>query len=161
MQTRKNKKSQLFWLLNIFLLPVILSFVVFHYHNHFHLKTTNHGTLLNPPLDIQYLFASDKSGKKLWRIVYVHPKACDQNCQWLNHQLLQVQKALGKDSERVAVLEIDGDSKAFNKVNTGLEKNKIYLIDPIGNGFMMYSDRADPMDVLKDLKKVLGVSQIG
>ena len=39
--------------------------------------------------------------------------------------------------------------------------HKIYLIDPIGNLFMYYPDDTNPMNVLKDLKRVLEVSQIG
>jgi cytochrome oxidase Cu insertion factor (SCO1/SenC/PrrC family) len=39
--------------------------------------------------------------------------------------------------------------------------DKIYLIDPLGNLFMYYTNTTNPMNILKDLKKVLEVSQIG
>ena len=47
------------------------------------------------------------------------------------------------------------------KEDKQLLKSKIYLVDPLGNGFMYYSATVNPLDILKDLKQVLKVSQIG
>lgn len=48
-----------------------------------------------------------------------------------------------------------------NSAGLGLSKNKIYLIDPLGNLFMYYPSDTDKMHILKDLKHLLEVSQIG
>ena len=52
------------------------------------------------------------------------------------------------------------DAKLFIQKDFVMQ-HKIYLVDPLGNLFMYYADTTDPMNVLKDLKRVLEVSQIG
>ncbi|HSW69239.1 MAG TPA: hypothetical protein VLI69_03640 [Gammaproteobacteria bacterium] len=159
--------KQLFFLLFIFAVPVISSWFLFHYHEHFRLKTLNHGTLLKSPIDVNYL--SEQNAQKKWRVLYVSNETCDSACKQITHQLNQVQKALGKDSHRVFILFMNNKEALLKKLQTDFmqhEKNfvinnKIYLIDPLGNLFMYYSDTTDPMSILKDLKRVLEVSQIG
>ena len=59
----------------------------------------------------------------------------------------------GQDVKRVQIQCMKEDKQ--------LLKSKIYLVDPLGNGFMYYSATVNPLDILKDLKQVLKVSQIG
>lgn len=133
-------------LLLIFIFPVIGSWVLFHYHEHFMLKTTNHGHLVSPPIAL-----SDLQNK--WRILYI----CDEQCEDKFYPLQQIKKALGKDGDRTSV-----HLNKMGEIKTEFVSNhRIYLIDPHGNLFMYYEDTVNPMDILKDLKKVLGASQIG
>lgn len=143
------KRTKLYLVVMLFFLPMIASWVLYHYHDYFQLKTTNHGTLIEPPVN-----EPSFQKEKIWRIIYVNSGSCDVLCQKRNFMLHQVQKALGKDSERVKILLAD---KPFNQMQSG----KIYLVDPAANIFMYYPDSTDPMNILKDLKKVLEVSQIG
>jgi hypothetical protein len=86
----------------------------------------------------------------------------------MRHNLRQVKLALGKNSLRVNVTFIDAPVpkewiKAFglrykNKFSVS---DKIYLMDPEGNILMYYPSHTDPMNILKDLKHLLEVSQIG
>ena len=145
-------KTQFILLFLIFFLPMVLSWYLYHYHERFQFKTTNHGTLITPPIDAQFLV---KSGEKKWKIIYVEEGICDAQCHQSKNDMLQVQKALGKDRDRVSVLFISRQSHEI------LLKNTIYLVDPIGNLFMSYPNAADPMNVLKDMKHLLEVSQIG
>jgi len=164
-------RKKLFLVLFIFMLPVIASGILFHYHTHFRLKTLNHGTLLSSLIDVQYLYAKMQGGEqKKWRVIYVSGNVCDVQCKQIDHQLRQVQKALGKDSNRVNTVWLGGKYAELAKLKGSFAQqghpdfstnNKIYLVDPLGNLFMYYSDDINPMNVLKDLKRVLEVSQIG
>lgn len=56
----------------------------------------------------------------------------------------------------------------FQQVMTGLastplaiEEGYLYLVDPLGNIMMAYSNDANPSDIFKDLGRLLRVSQIG
>jgi hypothetical protein len=163
-----NKKTTPFVLLVlIFIVPMIASWVLFHYYSHFQLKTMNHGTLINPPIHIQNV--SLVRGEKKWQVVYVFSH-CDQQCHDMQYNLSQIKKALGKESERVDVVwATTNDIRLTNFQNILNQKyqkefaagDKIYLIDPLDNLFMYYAHTTDPMNILKDLKKVLEVSQIG
>jgi len=155
--------KQLFFMIAIFAFPIILSGLLFHYHTYFHLKTSNHGTLIRSPIDATYLYSTQQHQ---WHVVYV----CDTQCEQTHHQLQQVKKALGKDSDRVAILLLE-KKEPSQKLQTALAANqknpsfvvnhKIYLVDPLGNLFMYYPEDVNLMNVLKDLQHVLEVSQIG
>jgi len=168
---KTNKK--LFFVIFVFIFPVIVSWLLFHYTAYFKLKTLNHGSLLHSPIDVKDLYAGmPNSQEKKWRVLYVTNEKCDTQCQEMNHQLTQVQKALGKDRDRVININMTRMAKSvqLQKLEAQLAEqhvrdyttaNKVYLIDPLGNLFMYYSDKTDPMNILNDLKRVLEVSQIG
>jgi len=163
--------KQLFIMLFIFIFPVIASWFLFHYHAYFNLKTLNQGTLIASPVDVKYLYSDSTSAtQKIWRVIYVADKNCDSQCQQMHHQLEQVQKALGKDRDRVNMIFMNSDNAQMPQLKASLVQqqkqnfvinNKIYLVDPLGNLFMYYPSNVDPLNVLKDLKRVLEVSQIG
>lgn len=132
-------------LLLVFIVPMIASYILFQYHGKFSLKTTNHGQLVSPPILTEFL--------NKWQILYV----CDAHCEKVFNSLEQIKKALGKDSQRIQVQQ----KKLVEMQINALQQNKIYLIDPRGNLFMYYDDAENPMNILKDLKKVMGASQIG
>lgn len=156
---QKNYKPFLFLLL-IFIVPILASGILFQFHQYAGLKTKNHGILINPPVMISGELL-DNSRK--WQIVYVTGASCDQNCENILQTLHQVKKALGKNTDRVVVkktAEFSIKLEQLTQNNIALT-NKIYLIDPANNVFMYYPDTNNPMDILKDLKHVLEVSQIG
>lgn len=168
MNQNKKIRFHLTLLCLVFLFPVIAGWIIYHYHAHFNFKTSNHGTLINPPISATYLYHPTTT--KLWRIVYL-PKQCDAQCKAIYFKLGQVKKALGKESQRVTVLLLDSvPDHLINQLQQDLThatqhaftvQDKIYLLDPLGNLFMYYASQANLMDVLKDMKKVLEVSQIG
>ncbi len=166
---RSNKK--LIMLLAVFILPILTSTFLFYFHTHFNFKTTNHGVLVKQPVDVEYLYAAMQDGtEKKWRVLYVDKGICDAACEKTGYQLHQIQKALGKEGGRVHVILMGGQYTQLEKLQQALVQqtqgaflvtNKIYLVDPLGNLFMYYPSDTNPMNVLKDLKKVLEVSQIG
>ncbi len=168
MKIQQNHKP-IYLLLLVFIVPMILSWGLFHYHQYFEFKTVNHGTLINPPVNVQALYSDGENGKEnKWRIMHVDNGMCDEQCKQINYELHQVQKALGKDQDRVSPILISGNDVLLKKITLTIFrgspdqiKNKIYLVDPRGFLFMVYADTINPMDILKDMKKVLEVSQIG
>lgn len=85
------------------------------------------------------------------------------------------------DSEHVETLEpvlkkytgmltVTGDIKVVAEVISQFElknkapalgANRLYLVDPLGNLMMSYSVDAEPEGIIKDMKKLLKISQIG
>lgn len=164
MQHRKNYTPFVFLILSFFI-PIAASWFLYYNHEHFNLKTTNHGILLNPPLDVRNLW-QDKNAKK-WQVVYVSKDTCDTDCENVIYTLNQIKKALSKNSERINIKHVMSHTsfsseqiQRFSKNDFSIQ-NKVYLVDPAGNLFMYYADTSNPMNILKDLKHVLEVSQIG
>lgn len=166
MQSHKKFRKPAIFLMLIFIIPILASWALFYYHDQFQFKTTNRGTLINPALHLKNATMFNESQKK-WVVLYVSGDQCDSQCENTFHLLNQVKKALGKHNDRVIVKKMLPDFNFDDENNRRLSENnfvikhKIYLIDPMGNLFMYYEDTANPMDVLKDLKHVLEVSQIG
>jgi hypothetical protein len=170
--------KQLYSLFLVFFIPALLGWLLFHFHNEFQFKTTNHGVLVNPAVHEDAL-AFDPAKQKFWQIVYA-PASCGSDTEKKMYVLHQLRKALGKNQDRVSLTLLANSDcqqsahdfrklifskQQFAELQKSLNQNqvndKIYLLDPIGNLFMYYSSASDPMDILKDLQNVLEVSQIG
>lgn len=170
MQSNQKKIStHLFLLFLIFLFPVVAGWFLYFYHDQFHFKTTNHGELVKPPINLQNFGIIDQN-EKLWHVLYVFNAPCATQCKDIDYQLHQIQIALGKDHNRIKILTVNASVPELNKLKMRLAEHqpknflfsdKIYLVDPLGNLFMYYASETNLMNVLKDLKKVLEVSQIG
>lgn len=161
-------KFSLIWVL--FIIPMIVSGLIYHFRSHFHFHTLNYGQLINPPIKVECL--ADTMRSKQWKIIYIADSICDAHCVKIKFQLYQLKKALGKDEERVSVVTflssdpkvhlLENDFQKFsNKQIVYSIQNKIYLVDPLNYLFMSYPADMNGMSILKDLKKVLGASQIG
>lgn len=125
-----------------------------------------------------------------WVLVYLYPAAeCNAPCQTVLYNMRQARLALGKDMGRVkTLLLLDAPpnptlyqwltaehpammvgiadvvtrnelSSAFGSADTAGEW--IYLLDPLGNLLMRYSTAVDPRGILKDLQRLLRLSNIG
>jgi cytochrome oxidase Cu insertion factor (SCO1/SenC/PrrC family) len=164
--------------------------------------TTNHGTLITPPLDFATLEILDPQGEAIseedwkgkWLMLYVSPfDYCDSACAENLYNIRQIKQATGKNSSRIerailtfadtpfdhnlqSALEVDfAGTKHFitTKSNwlifTGpnaeskraLLENSILLVDPLGNVMMIYDSDVPPMDIFKDLSRLLKLSRIG
>lgn len=184
MQTCKKRNCKFYFLIAIFIIPMIGSWFLYFFHDHIQFKTTNRGTLVAPPIQTQTIWKNPVN--HTWQIVYVPGDCQNEQCEKILFHLSQMRKLLGKDYRRVSLVLITkqkyaakSESKFHNEIfsqsqviqfNQALsEKNgkdfiandKIYLIDPIGNLFMYYASTVNPLDILKDIKHLLGVSQIG
>lgn len=174
-----------------FLATFIVPFLLagwYYYFGSTQTKTTNYGKLISPPLQVTNLSLTDPSGKPLdkkmmlykWTLVYVSPLVCDKSCQNAIFYLRQIRTATGKEQLRVrpAVLTFSDEkpdpamitllhnrypqtSHWISNSKQDLPKGSVYIIDPHGNIMMQYPAGANPSAMLKDLNKLLKVSQIG
>ena len=180
MKVKKHKK--LVALIMIFTFPLVSSWLVYTYHAYFHFKTTNHGCLITPPVPVGQLVEAALEHKQ-WVIAFAPQRCDDVQSDHVIFELRQLRKALGENAYRVSVVLWDNQSclpkliSDVKKVSLSNQQvmilqnalhqhamfitDKIYLIDPLGNLFMYYPANTDVMNIFSDLKKVLGVSQIG
>jgi hypothetical protein len=129
--------------------------------------------LAGPPLD-------ELRGK--WVLVSFDAALCDAYCEKKLYIMRQVRTAQHKDAGRVERLwvltdagtpragllgAIAGTRIAPLKVGAALQGfpgnaiDHIYLIDPLGNLMMRFPRDPDPSKLLKDLQRLLRLSQIG
>lgn len=123
-----------------------------------------------------------------WRMIVIVGRDCNELCNLSLYQMRQINIALGKhyDRFRHMVIHVDDMSDTFSKLmqveyldtlhayseqQLVLQKlnikdinnisSSIYIMDPIGNIMMKFSTGMNPKLILKDLKRLLKVSQIG
>jgi hypothetical protein len=128
-------------------------------------------TLSGPPLDAL-------RGK--WVLVSFDDAACDAYCERKLYFMRQLRTAQHKDAGRVERLwlltdagkpraellaAIEGTRIAASgdaaKDFPGSAADHIYVVDPLGNLMMRFPRDPDPSKMLKDLKRLLRLSQIG
>ena len=127
--------------------------------------------------------------QKKWSIVMVDAAGCMESCQAQAHMLKQVHASLGKEIHRVQRIllmpaEIKGEALSslqkkypdlillvganaetvefageFNV--TGQSAERVYLVDPLGNLMMAYSENLDPKGLRSDLMRLLKNSWAG
>lgn len=151
----KKSNLPLISLLLVFILPILVGVLLYFFHGVIPFKTLHHGELMRPAFEVPDYW-KNKVAQRKWNIIYLTREPCDNDtsCQKIFHTLLQIQKALGKNSERVAANKIVMESSS-------LLPHTIYLVDPGSLVFMAYPETVNPIFILKDLKRVLEVSQIG
>ena len=186
----KRGRIKLLALAAFFALPVLAGYVAYFF-DLAPGSASNYGTLLTPrPVpdvmlrgaDQRPLRFSELRGK--WLIVQFDSGACDSYCERKLYFMRQVRKALGKNMTRVervwmltdqqspkaALLgAIDGThlilpaGSAFSDVFSAERSttDHIYLVDPQGNLMMRFPREPDPSKMLKDLKRLIKVSQVG
>jgi hypothetical protein len=129
--------------------------------------------LAGPPLDAL-------RGK--WVLVIFDAAACDAHCEKKLYVIRQVRTAQHKDAGRVERLWVLTDAgtpraellgaiegtriaplkdAAVLQGFPGNATDHIYVIDPLGNLMMRFPRDPDPSKVLKDLQRLLRLSQIG
>jgi cytochrome oxidase Cu insertion factor (SCO1/SenC/PrrC family) len=122
-----------------------------------------------------------------WRLISFVGSNCDESCNAKLYDVRQVHISLGKDQDRVErlIVHLEPPSeqliqllrkeypKAINvygdekKISAALGKdamigeNELYIMDPIGNVMMRFTQDQSKKDFQSDLKKLLKVSQIG
>jgi disulfide bond formation protein DsbB len=173
-----KKYYHLLAILAVFIIPMIISTYLYKHHADFHFKTTNYGQLIQPPIYFRKFWPQYESQQK-WCLIYI---SRNQEVAFDSQKLFilnQLKKALGKDSQRLKLLFISNqlntiplydfqkfwlNEKNLQALTTDLKmpaENKIFILDPLSNMMMSYASKEDPMHILKDMKKLLQVSQMG
>ncbi len=151
-------------------------------------RSTNYGDLLPAtrlPLEVLQSVAggSAESIQGKWVLLSIDSGSCDAACAQKLYFMRQVRTAQGKNMQRVArafmtdddgagdpklIKEYEGtlmlkrDSRILAALPARVSaRNHIYLIDPLGNLVLRYPARPDAKRMMKDLTRLLSVSQIG
>jgi len=126
-----------------------------------------------------------------WRIISFLGKNCDQQCEKRLYDTRQIHTSLGKNQHRLmrmfvhlepanetlskliaethpGVAQVNGDANVIinalgNNIRKGaaITNNETYIMDPMGNVMMRFTQEQPDKDFLYDLKKLLKASQIG
>lgn len=126
-----------------------------------------------------------------WRIVSFVSKDCDLQCEQKLYDTRQIHASLGKNRHRVIrmfvhlqvagdslvkliaethpdVVHVNGDEKIIIEAlgdnvrnDIGILNNETYIMDPMGNVMMRFTQDQENKDFLYDLRKLLKASQIG
>jgi cytochrome oxidase Cu insertion factor (SCO1/SenC/PrrC family) len=122
-----------------------------------------------------------------WRLISFVGSDCDEACNSRLYDSRQIHKSLGKNQHRVLrmIVHLDPPSEELNKLiekeypnalnffgdkktisellgkSANIEENEIYIMDPVGNIMMRFTQDQPNKDFLKDLGKLLKASQIG
>ena len=170
-------------------LPMLAAYLVFLGWRPDH--GVNHGELLQtralPATQLTDLagkrFPSDALHGK-WQLVTIQAPSCDQRCQRLLYVMRQVRLTQGENMGRVGQLWLlagsgvpeakllaehpqmlvarAADPAWYAAFPVARElSTHVYLIDPLGNLVLRYDTSADPQGMIKDLTRLLKVSQIG
>lgn len=132
-------------------------------------QTVNYGKLLNPPLMLSQMGLKNMGEYQgHWVLFYATP-VCDTLCTQNLYKMRQVRLATGKDQERIVRLLITQTAYKLPEAYQGTYQEDaslkiqpgLYLSDPHGNVILFYKEDADPEKLLKDLTRLLRISQIG
>lgn len=121
-----------------------------------------------------------------WSYVYLGSAACDAACADKLYQIRQIRTLLNEKRLRVQRVYLapnvealtaaaaqlaadhpdlrfyaDSADAEYRRFFGGSDPGALYLVDPLGNWLMIYAADADSKGILKDIKKLLRVSQIG
>ena len=123
-----------------------------------------------------------------WHMIVFAGATCDDACNQTLYNMRQINIAVGKNAPRVrhmiVHLEQPGDEfqsliineysdarraytssaiveAALEEVGADIGSNEIYLMDPLGNIMLRFTQDQSYKDVMHDLNKLLKVSQIG
>ncbi len=178
----KRNRRKLVLLFAIGFVPLFIAYGIFFYFPEWMPSTTtNEGVLIQPPLQAEEFGINTEVGK--WALIVPVGSNCDDICQSRLYYSRQVHIALGKESERVhrillafdditswqagvvaeypalTIVETTGLLEDFNI--DALATEQIFLMDPFGNIMMYYGLDKAGKPMLKDIKHLLKISNIG
>lgn len=126
-----------------------------------------------------------------WRLISFVGKDCDQSCESRLFDTRQIHTSLGKDQHRLSrmfvhlepagealtklivethenAIHVNGNIKLITDAlgvnirdDAAITNNEIYIMDPMGNVMMRFTQEQPNKEFLYDLKKLLKASQIG
>lgn len=181
-QALKRSRAKLLTLIAIAFVPLFIAYAAYFYFPDWAPQgTTNQGELISPPLagsDFSEALAAPGS----WTLVLPLVRECDADCEQMLYLSRQIVIGLGKDTPRIkrALLApatvsgpmaewlvrehkdlqvISGDAPALQALGT--EQPLLYLVDPNGNVILRYTLEKAGKPMMKDLKHLLRISNIG
>lgn len=126
-----------------------------------------------------------------WRLISFLGKDCNQACESRLYDTRQIHTSLGKNQHRLSrmfvhlepagealiklidathenVIQVNGDVNTIKEAlgtnirnDASITNNEVYIMDPMGNVMMRFTQEQPNKEFLFDLKKLLKASQIG
>ena len=186
MNNKTRGRKGIIALVVVFAVPVILAKLALEME-WFNRAATNKGELLDPILHLNEI---DQPEEPKWRVLYVLPSSCAEECNNALFSLTQVWQALGKESDRAESLVITTelsdqsplkdleahqiirllktDSQSVNQVFKDASTDGIFIVDTLGNIILRYPLQKEQQeavlhsrDILADMRRLLKLSRIG
>ena len=187
----ENSKISGYLLIAVFVVPLLIAVTMYVMRDYLPTtKPASHGSLIHPAQPVKTLEITlssngtidinDFAGK--WTYLVYSPKGCDLVCEASLFKLRQTKIATGRESNRIQSALLTDANKVSPEImdrnqrmrvgslvkfetESGeymeLKPGTIYLIDPIGNLMMKYDTTSTSRGMLKDIKKLLKISNIG
>lgn len=178
----RASRTKLLALIFIAATPIALSVLLFQYFPQWQPEgTTNNGELILPPAQAGEI-SEDLLSHEGWVLIQPVANDCDENCQQMLYLSRQVVIGLGKDAgrvERVLITRAEinedfqqhlaGEHADISVLGADMSVLKavssqsplLFLMDPNGNIMMYFSLEQAGKPMLKDLKHLLKLSNIG
>ena len=144
---------------------------------------TNYGELISPARPLPDVALVDEQSAPLgegalrgkWSFVYLGAASCDASCADKLYQIRQIRTLLNEKRLRVQRVYLAPSATALAAARAQLSADHpdlkflveaddalaLYLVDQLGNLMMVYSAASESPGILKDIKRLLRVSQIG
>ncbi len=173
-EKRRNKnRLTLIALAAVFLVPVLAAmFLNSRWSNWKPEATRNHGTLIRPVLPVAGVpLLEDQRGHLRWTLVSVN---CRVDCDARFDELARLRRGLGRFDEKLTVAALgapgappesvaaleDPDGRITAALGSrSLPARGLYLVDPLGNLMLRYTEDYQASDVLEDLERLLKYSK--
>ncbi|MDP2795155.1 MAG: hypothetical protein Q8O25_13955 [Sulfurisoma sp.] len=146
-----SHRRALLLILALALLPIVIGGSL-HYFGWRPDKTSNHGTLVTPPVALGI-----DSLKGKWSLVLVADAPCGPTCAARIDELRRVRVSLAKEWKRTQHLGLDARPTALADLPAGT----VVIVDPNGLAMMRYVPGADANGIRADLERLLKYSWIG
>lgn len=178
-------RRKLLAIIAIAIVPIVIAYLMFFYMPAIVPEgTTNQGVLITPPQQIESLSSALSTDN--WILIQLVNSDCDEACQRVMHMARQVHKAVGKEASRLSRVVVTAsplsakyqdfiskehpglnavvDSGVFRALASMVEgdvANHVFLMDPNGNVMMYYQPDRVGKPMMKDIRHLLRISNIG
>jgi hypothetical protein len=183
---QKMSRAKLVIIISMAFGPILAAYIVFfNFPELAPISRTNEGTLISPPIQGGELISTHSK----WTLIIAVARSCDEVCRDVLHLSRQIHISLGKNTPRVQRVIVTGEELSFEfsaflqdehgnteiiRVgdNTFMDQlqqvigeaplpSMVFLMDPNGNVMMSYPPEKGGKPMLKDLKLLLKLSNIG
>lgn len=181
-QSRRKGRLQLILVLLVAIGPMILATSMYKFKFWVPDNRSFHGELIgNGQTRVDLGVQADE---KRWQLLVSAPGACADDCRKLVYLARQIQIGLGRDASRAShalasaqPLNADYDGQLnreypqlqryplelsrYQKAAPGIQEPQLWIVDPHGNLVLRYGADVNGKDLLKDLRQLLKLSNIG
>jgi hypothetical protein len=180
---RRSGRLQLMMLLALVIGPMLLATAMFYGRFWVPEGRSYHGELIGGEYSQAQLGIPFEAGKG-WQLLVSAPGQCAEDCQQLVYLARQINIGLGREASRAnhalavssplpvelnekwlreypRLLRYSLELQAYDQIVPADQTAQLWIVDPLGNLVLRYSPGINGKDVLKDLRLLLKLSNIG